>query len=333
MKRIALLLVLAIAVPGAALAAPDRTAAPKANIVETAAAAGQFTTLLSLAKQAGLVGALSGPGKITVFAPTDAAFKKVPKATLAKLGEDKALLKRVLLYHVVKGQVPAAKVVTLKSAKTLAGPVRADPCQRAERVRRQGEGLEGRHPNDERDHPCHQLRVDSRGLGRPGGARTLEPAPADVESVRAPRAVSPKPQQKGGIEVTTLTSTLADLSASHRVARRQGTATPLPRRGGLVLAFRVALVRRNELQGIFVGLWVPSILALGALVLREPSGHEQHRPVRHRNGRHPPRRRCDAPARLGSDPGRTLRERAKGRGEGRPPASDAEEALRPVDAA
>ena len=86
------------------------------------AAAGQFTTLLSLAKQAGLVGALSGPGKITVFAPTDAAFKKVPKATLAKLGEDKALLKRVLLYHVVKGQVPAAKVVTLKSAKTLAGP-------------------------------------------------------------------------------------------------------------------------------------------------------------------------------------------------------------------
>ena len=122
MKRIALLLVLAIAVPGAALAAPDRSAAPKANIVETAAAAGQFTTLLSLAKQAGLVGALSGPGKITVFAPTNAAFKKVPKATLAKLGEDKALLKRVLLYHVVKGQVPAAKVVTLKSAKTLAGP-------------------------------------------------------------------------------------------------------------------------------------------------------------------------------------------------------------------
>ncbi len=122
MKRIALLLVLAIAVPGAALAAPDRSVAPQANIVETAAAAGQFTTLLSLAKQAGLVGALSGPGKITVFAPTDAAFKKVPKATLAKLGEDKALLKRVLLYHVVKGQVPAAKVVTLKSAKTLAGP-------------------------------------------------------------------------------------------------------------------------------------------------------------------------------------------------------------------
>lgn len=122
MKRIAALLVLAVALPGAALAAPDRAAAPKANIVQTAAGAGQFTTLLALAKQAGLVGALSGPGKLTVFAPTDAAFKKVPKATLAKLGKDKALLKRVLLYHVVKGQVSAAKVVTLKSAKTLAGP-------------------------------------------------------------------------------------------------------------------------------------------------------------------------------------------------------------------
>ena len=122
MKRIALLVALAVAVPGVALAAPDRSAAPKANIVKTAAAAGQFTTLLALAKQAGLVGALSGSAKLTVFAPTDAAFKKVPKATLAKLGKDKALLKRVLLYHVVKGQVPAAKVVTLKSAKTLAGP-------------------------------------------------------------------------------------------------------------------------------------------------------------------------------------------------------------------
>ncbi len=122
MKRIAALLVLAVALPAAALAAPDRAAAPKANIVQTAAGTGQFTTLLALAKQAGLVGALSGPGKLTVFAPTDAAFKKVPKATLAKLGKDKALLKRVLLYHVVKGQVPAAKVVQLRSAKTLAGP-------------------------------------------------------------------------------------------------------------------------------------------------------------------------------------------------------------------
>jgi uncharacterized surface protein with fasciclin (FAS1) repeats len=124
MTRIALIAALALAIPTAALAAPapEATTAPKQNIVGTAAAAGSFTTLLTLAKQAGLVGALSGPGKLTVFAPTDAAFKKVPKATLAKLGKDRALLRRVLLYHVVKGSVPAAKVVGLRSAKTLAGP-------------------------------------------------------------------------------------------------------------------------------------------------------------------------------------------------------------------
>jgi uncharacterized surface protein with fasciclin (FAS1) repeats len=100
------------------------TAAPNAqqNIVRTAASAGQFDTLLTLAKKAGLVGALSAPGPLTVFAPTDAAFKSVPKATLAKLANDKAALRRVLLYHVVQGNVTAARVVKLRSATTLAGP-------------------------------------------------------------------------------------------------------------------------------------------------------------------------------------------------------------------
>jgi uncharacterized surface protein with fasciclin (FAS1) repeats len=94
------------------------------NIVQTAVKAGQFKTLTSLVKSAGLAGALSKPGaNLTVFAPTDAAFAKVPKATLAKLGKDKKALQAVLLYHVVKGKVPAAKVVTLngKSATTLNG--------------------------------------------------------------------------------------------------------------------------------------------------------------------------------------------------------------------
>ena len=83
--------------------------------------AGQFKTLVALVKQAGLAGALSGKGPLTVFAPTDAAFAKVPKATLAALGKDKAKLKAVLLYHVVKGKVTAAQVVKLKSATTLEG--------------------------------------------------------------------------------------------------------------------------------------------------------------------------------------------------------------------
>jgi uncharacterized surface protein with fasciclin (FAS1) repeats len=103
------------------VAAGTAGAAPQQNIVQTAASAGQFTTLVKLAKQAGLAGALTGKGKLTVFAPTDAAFAKVPKATLATLAKDKAQLRRVLLYHVVKGNVRAAQVVKLRSATTLEG--------------------------------------------------------------------------------------------------------------------------------------------------------------------------------------------------------------------
>jgi uncharacterized surface protein with fasciclin (FAS1) repeats len=98
----------------------EATPAPK-TIVQTAVAAGSFKTLTSLLKKAGLVGALQGKGPFTVFAPTDAAFAKVPKSTLAALGKNKAMLRSVLLYHVVKGNVTAAKVVKLRSAKTLNG--------------------------------------------------------------------------------------------------------------------------------------------------------------------------------------------------------------------
>ena len=128
-KSIAALVVVAFAVAGltgiAAASSAKQTGMSDKNIVQTAVAAGQFKTLVSLVKQAGLAGALSAPGQLTVFAPTDAAFAKVPKATLAALGKDKALLKRVLLYHVAKGKLTAAKVVKLKSVKTLQGGVLA----------------------------------------------------------------------------------------------------------------------------------------------------------------------------------------------------------------
>ena len=103
--------------------AQARTQAPAStgNIVQVATAAGQFKTLVSLVKKAGLAGALTGKGPLTVFAPTDAAFAKVPKATLAALGKDKAKLKAVLLYHVVAGKVTSKQVVKLTSAKTLNG--------------------------------------------------------------------------------------------------------------------------------------------------------------------------------------------------------------------
>jgi uncharacterized surface protein with fasciclin (FAS1) repeats len=115
---------LVTAVAAVAVGAPAATSKPAAankNLVQTAVAAGQFKTLVSLVKQAGLAKTLSGNARYTVFAPTDAAFAKVPKATLKALAADKAKLRAVLLYHVVAGRVTAAQVTKLRSAKTLNG--------------------------------------------------------------------------------------------------------------------------------------------------------------------------------------------------------------------
>ena len=141
---------------------PGATAAPVArqNIIGTAAATGQFKTLLSLAKQAGLVRALSGPGPLTLFAPTDAAFKAVPKATLRQLATNQTALRRVLLYHVVKGDVTAARVVKFKSTKTLAGPEDQHPgARRVGLPQRLDEGREDRHPREQRNDPHHQQGI------------------------------------------------------------------------------------------------------------------------------------------------------------------------------
>jgi uncharacterized surface protein with fasciclin (FAS1) repeats len=122
-KLVALLAVGALSLSAIAPVASMASAKPaaKPNIVQTAVAAGQFKTLVKLVKQAGLAGALQGKGPLTVFAPTDAAFAKVPKATLQTLAKDKAMLRAVLLYHVAKGKVTAAKAVKLRSIKTLNG--------------------------------------------------------------------------------------------------------------------------------------------------------------------------------------------------------------------
>jgi uncharacterized surface protein with fasciclin (FAS1) repeats len=111
----------ALALPAAAIAPAAPASAAGQNIVQVASSNPQFSTLVSLIKKAGLVTALSGQTKLTVFAPTNAAFAAVPKATLSKLGANKSLLAKVLEYHVVKGEVLAAQVVKLKSAKTLEG--------------------------------------------------------------------------------------------------------------------------------------------------------------------------------------------------------------------
>lgn len=80
------------------------------DIVDTAVAAGTFNTLATALTAAGLVDTLKGKGPFTVFAPTDAAFAKIPKADLDALLKDKAKLTAVLTYHVVPGKVMAADV-------------------------------------------------------------------------------------------------------------------------------------------------------------------------------------------------------------------------------
>lgn len=94
----------------AAVLALASLSAQAADIVDTAVAAGNFTTLVTALKEAGLVDTLKGPGPFTVFAPTDEAFAKIPKADLDKLLANKAKLKAVLTYHVVSGKVMAADI-------------------------------------------------------------------------------------------------------------------------------------------------------------------------------------------------------------------------------
>jgi uncharacterized surface protein with fasciclin (FAS1) repeats len=86
--------------------------AQEKDIVDTAIAAGSFTTLVKAVQAAGLVDTLKGPGPFTVFAPTDEAFAKLPPGTLDKLLANPDQLKAVLTYHVVAGKVMAADVKT-----------------------------------------------------------------------------------------------------------------------------------------------------------------------------------------------------------------------------
>jgi uncharacterized surface protein with fasciclin (FAS1) repeats len=113
--------ILAAAVLGMLVGAAPAADEPKKDIVDTAVAAGQFKTLVTAVQAAELVETLKGEGPFTVFAPTDEAFKKIPKETLDALLKDKKALAGVLTYHVVPGTVMAADVVKLETAKTVQG--------------------------------------------------------------------------------------------------------------------------------------------------------------------------------------------------------------------
>lgn len=96
-------------------------AAPSKDIVTVAVEAGSFNTLAAALRAAGLVETLQGAGPFTVFAPTDAAFAKLPAGTVEALLNDLPRLRQILTYHVVAGKVEAKDVVNLTSANTVQG--------------------------------------------------------------------------------------------------------------------------------------------------------------------------------------------------------------------
>ena len=121
MRSIATALLVALTL-GSPHTAAAQTPASK-DIVDTAVANGSFKTLAAALTAAGLVDTLKGPGPFTVFAPTDAAFAKLPKGTVETLlkPENREKLRRVLTYHVVSGRVAAAEVTKMTSAKAVSG--------------------------------------------------------------------------------------------------------------------------------------------------------------------------------------------------------------------
>jgi uncharacterized surface protein with fasciclin (FAS1) repeats len=103
------------------LTAKSPSSRSEADIVDTAIAAGSFNTLVTAVKAAGLVDTLKSDGPFTVFAPTDAAFAKLPEGTVEGLLADKAKLTAVLTYHVVAGEYKAEDVVKSHELKTVQG--------------------------------------------------------------------------------------------------------------------------------------------------------------------------------------------------------------------
>ncbi len=120
---IGLALVLTLAFAGVACGGNDEDENGAADIVDTAFAAGSFTTLTSLLEDAGLVETLQGDGPFTVFAPTDEAFDALPEGTLDELSkpENAEQLEQILLYHVAEGEVMSADLSDGQQVTTIQG--------------------------------------------------------------------------------------------------------------------------------------------------------------------------------------------------------------------
>lgn len=114
-RRILILAAAALALSGCA------TVSKPVSVADTLAATPELSTLSGLVTRAGLTSTLNGAGPFTVFAPTNAAFAKVPAKTMEDLGKDPARLAAVLTYHVIPGKVMAADVKSNSNVKTVNG--------------------------------------------------------------------------------------------------------------------------------------------------------------------------------------------------------------------
>ena len=114
-RRVLVLAAAALALSGCA------TVTKPVSVVDTLAATPELSTLSGLVTKAGLTSTLNGAGPFTVFAPTNAAFAKVPAKTMEDLGKDPARLAAVLTYHVIPGKVMAADIKTNSNVKTVNG--------------------------------------------------------------------------------------------------------------------------------------------------------------------------------------------------------------------
>jgi uncharacterized surface protein with fasciclin (FAS1) repeats len=121
MKKIITMLLLTMLLAGLASPALAETMQTQKNIVQTASDAGQFSTLVTAVKAAGLSDTLSTGGPYTVFAPNDAAFDKLPGGTVQSLVNDKPKLTGILKYHVVQGKYTADDLAKMNDVKTLDG--------------------------------------------------------------------------------------------------------------------------------------------------------------------------------------------------------------------
>ena len=168
----------------APLATQTRLRAQQQDIVDTAVAAGSFNTLAKALQAAGLVDTLKGKGPFTVFAPTDAAFAKLPAGTLDDLlkPENKQKLTEILTYHVVSGKVAAADVTQLKTCEDRQWQVRPHLDRRRVGDGRRRQGGESGRDGVERRHPCHRLcgPPEVSGVRRSAPARRLGGAGAQM---------------------------------------------------------------------------------------------------------------------------------------------------------